>query len=198
MARGAGSACRNRSNPAAIHSFHKPVHSRTANVVLFSAHRTLSRPEPVDNHVVAGRLDQHPGPPPSEVPRPSNRCVNADDSPGDTPPRYRGGVRGRGSRRGSRQGFLYRGFPHATTLKPPSPGGYDRGHQRAVTDFTALDEQPSRDAAMTSPSFDSGSARELPWSSCASAWSRSYTLAAARAGAIALVLLGVLALIVWF
>lgn len=51
---------------------------------------------------------------------------------------------------------------------------------------------------MTSPSFDSGSARELPWSSCASAWSRSYTLAAARAGAIALVLLGVLALIVWF
>ena len=51
---------------------------------------------------------------------------------------------------------------------------------------------------MTSRSFDPGSAQELPWNSCASAWSRAYALAAARAGVIALVLLGVLALIVWF
>ena len=50
---------------------------------------------------------------------------------------------------------------------------------------------------MTSPSLDSGSGSDLHWNSCASAWSRSYTLAAARAGVIALVLLGVLALLVW-
>lgn len=51
---------------------------------------------------------------------------------------------------------------------------------------------------MTSGSFDSGSAPEVRWNACSSAWSRSYTLAAARAGVIALVLLGVLALLVWF
>jgi len=51
---------------------------------------------------------------------------------------------------------------------------------------------------MTSPSFDPGPAPDLPWNACSPTWSRSYTHAALRAGVIALVLLGVLALVVWF
>ena len=50
---------------------------------------------------------------------------------------------------------------------------------------------------MTTPSFDSRSASSIsPWS--ASTCNRSYQIAALRAGAIALVLLGILALIVLF
>lgn len=50
---------------------------------------------------------------------------------------------------------------------------------------------------MAAPSFDSQSASTAsPWSLCSSASNRSYLLAAMRAGVIALVLLGVLALIV--
>lgn len=50
---------------------------------------------------------------------------------------------------------------------------------------------------MAAPSFDSQSASAAsPWSLCSSASNRSYLLAAMRAGVIALVLLGVLALIV--
>lgn len=50
---------------------------------------------------------------------------------------------------------------------------------------------------MASPSFESGPAVEVPWTGCPS-FTRSYTLAAVRAGVIALVLLGVLALVVLF
>lgn len=51
---------------------------------------------------------------------------------------------------------------------------------------------------MASPSFESGPAADVPWAGCSSTFTRSYTLAAVRAGVIALVLLGVLALIVLF
>ena len=152
MARGAVCAPWNRSNPAAIHSFHKPVHSYTGNWALFSAHRVTSPPEPVDNNGAARWLDQHPGHSPSEVPRPAN-------SP-PTPATRRVTRRARDPRSGSplkvpaesRRGPCPHGGPHgcltdfpaAVTLKPPSPEGYDRGHQRAVTQFTALDEQSGR------------------------------------------------------
>lgn len=50
---------------------------------------------------------------------------------------------------------------------------------------------------MAAPSFDSNPASSMsPWSS--STCNRSYLIAALRAGAIALVLLGILALIVLF
>ena len=42
---------------------------------------------------------------------------------------------------------------------------------------------------MASPSFESGPAGEVPWAGCQSSFTRSYTLAAMRAGVIALVLL---------
>lgn len=50
---------------------------------------------------------------------------------------------------------------------------------------------------MAAPSFDSQSpSAASPWSLCSSASNRSYLVAAMRAGVIALVLLGILALIV--
>jgi hypothetical protein len=51
---------------------------------------------------------------------------------------------------------------------------------------------------MASPSFKTGPAGGVPWSGCSSTFNRSYLLAAMRAGVIALVLLGVLALVVLF
>ena len=51
---------------------------------------------------------------------------------------------------------------------------------------------------MASPSFESGPAADVPWAGCQSTFTRSYTVAAMRAVVIALVLLGVLALVVLF
>lgn len=67
----------------------------------------------------------------------------------------------------------------------------------AVTYFTGVDDA-GKDTLMASPSFESGPAADVPWAGCSSTFTRSYTLAAVRAGVIALVLLGVLALIVLF
>lgn len=50
---------------------------------------------------------------------------------------------------------------------------------------------------MASPSFDSRPARDYVWTARATC-NRAYLLAAVRAGVIALLLLGILALVVWF
>ena len=65
----------------------------------------------------------------------------------------------------------------------------------AVTYFTGVDDA-GEDTLMASPSFETGSAVEVPWAGRPSTFTRSYTLAAMRAGVIAMVLLGVLALVV--
>ena len=70
-----------------------------------------------------------------------------------------------------------------------------------VTNFTGLAgdgyAHTGQGFVVAAPSFDPQSASAAsPWSLCSSASNRSYLLAALRAGVIALVLLGVLALIV--
>ena len=58
-------------------------------------------------------------------------------------------------------------------------------------------EHPTEDVVMAAPSFDSHPMSSFsPWS--ASTCNRSYLIAALRAGAIALVLLGILALVILF
>lgn len=87
-------------------------------------------------------------------------------------------------------------FPLEKILKPPQPSGYDRAHT-AVTHFTGVGDA-GEDTLMASPFFESRPAAEVPWAGCPSTFTRSYMLAAMRAGVIALVLLGVLALVVLF
>ena len=71
-----------------------------------------------------------------------------------------------------------------------------------VTNFTGLAggsvvEHTGQGLLMAAQPFESQSASSAsPWSLCSSASNRSYLVAAMRAGVIALVLLGILALIV--
>ena len=72
-----------------------------------------------------------------------------------------------------------------------------------VTNFTRpaagfLVKHPVQEALMASQPLESSAARVSPWSASSSTCNRSYLLAAMRAGVIALVLLGILALIVLF
>jgi hypothetical protein len=81
--------------------------------------------------------------------------------------------------------------------------GYDRRREKLVTNFTGtfwglVVEHPGQDALMAPPHFESTSASgAAPWLT-SSTCNRSYLVAAVRAGVIALVLLGILALIVLF
>jgi hypothetical protein len=51
---------------------------------------------------------------------------------------------------------------------------------------------------MASQPIESSAAQVSPWTACSSTCNRSYLVAALRAGVIALVLLGILALIILF
>jgi len=77
----------------------------------------------------------------------------------------------------------------------------------AVTNFTRTFTEAGRGwfvehaghvALMASQPIESSAAQVSPWSACSSTCNRSYLVAALRAGVIALVLLGILALIILF
>ena len=72
-----------------------------------------------------------------------------------------------------------------------------------VTNFTRHTEvsvggHAGQSELMASQPLESSAARVSPWSASSSTCNRSYLLAAMRAGVIALVLLGILALVVLF
>lgn len=72
-----------------------------------------------------------------------------------------------------------------------------------VTNFTSFAggwvvEHAGQAALMAPPPLESSAARVSPWSARASTCNRSYLVAGMRASVIALVLLGILALIVLF
>lgn len=77
----------------------------------------------------------------------------------------------------------------------------------AVTNFTRTFTKAGRGwfveheghvALMASQPIESSAAQVSPWTACSSTCNRSYLVAALRAGVIALVLLGILALIILF
>ena len=72
-----------------------------------------------------------------------------------------------------------------------------------VTNFTSstgglVVEHPGQDVLMASQPLESSAAQVSPWSACTSTCNRSYLVAGMRATVIALVLLGILALVVLF
>ena len=95
------------------------------------------------------------------------------------------------------------GGPGNDPLKPVRPRAMIAFLLVAVTNFTrpsggCLVEHAGREALMASQPLESSAARVSPWSATSSTCNRSYLVAAMRAGVIALVLLGILALIVLF
>jgi hypothetical protein len=131
---------------------------------------------------------------------PRCRLGAPDDSPNDTPqPHQRSGSQPAPCRRRYRADALLKRFCAAR---------YDRFTVEAVRLFTGrgffhrtregdIVEHPGHGAVMASPSFDSHPRAALsPWMS--STCSRSYIIAAMRAGAIAVVLLALLVLMVLF
>ena len=96
------------------------------------------------------------------------------------------------------------GIPLPIDFETPGSFGLGFRPRTAVTHFTARWNQrrgvdhAGEDTLMTSPSFETGPAGGVPWNATPSTSNRAYLQAAMRAGVIALVLLGALALVVLF
>ena len=181
-----------RSNRAAIHSFHRLIHSRASRPIT-TPHYARDRRAPAVEDTPTARAGPWTGAATEElIVEDPVEGRTARESQRDTPP---------APPAPNPDPFPTPQVCHpAAFLKQCGNASYARGlgcetfhgaRRGLVVDH------PDQDAMMASRSFESHPASRIsPWS--ASTCNRSYLIAALRAGAIALVLLGILALIILF